>query len=246
MNERFGGTVLVVSPHLDDAALSVGGVIASLVAEGTRVVVGVLFDGQPAGELSPAAREFHAQCGHGDDAMAHRAVEDRDAMRVLGADRLQASLPEALYRRTAGGEVLYPCRDAIFGPVSQEDCAVERVADVLRHWVHSTGCAAVLAPAGIGGHVDHVLVSSAARDLSVQVALYEDMPYPMLGATRPRHLGTPGHYRVSRRSWTTKLDAVGHYRSQLPVLFHDTATWRETLTEYCAGSGGVGERLWWL
>lgn len=239
------GTVLVLSPHLDDAALSVGGVIASLVAARTRVVVGVLFDGRPHGELSSAARAFHDQCGHGDDAMTHRAVEDRAALRVLGAERLAASLPEALYR-TAGGQVLYPSRDAIFGPVSQEDCADGQVAEVLRRWVDSTGCATVLAPAGVGGHVDHVLVSAAARELSVQVALYEDLPYPMLGAFRPPHLGKPSHHKVSRRSWTTKLDAVGHYRSQLPILFHDTRTWRETLTEYCADSGEVGERLWWL
>jgi LmbE family N-acetylglucosaminyl deacetylase len=239
------GPVLVLSPHLDDAALSVGGVIASLAASGTRVVVGVLFDGQPPGSLSPAARAFHAQCGHGDDAMTHRTAEDRSALRVLGAERLRASLPEALYR-TAGGKVLYPSRDAIFGAVSQEDCAASLVANVLRSWVDSTGCATVLAPAGIGGHVDHVVVSSAARELSVQVALYEDLPYPMLGARRPPHLGRPSHHRVSRRSWTTKLDAVSHYRSQLPILFHDTETWRETLTEYCADSGEVGERLWWL
>ena len=241
----MNGTVLVLSPHLDDAALSAGGVIASLVAAGTRVVVGVLFDGQPPSELSPAAREFHVQCGHGDDAMTHRLAEDHSAMRALGAERLLASLPEALYRR-AGRKVLYPSRDAIFDVVSTADCAARQVADVLRHWVEVTGCATLLAPAGVGGHVDHVLVSSAARELPVRVALYEDLPYPMLGAARPPHLGKPSHYRVPAHSWATKLEAVSHYRSQLPVLFHDPAGWRETLTEYCAEAGEVGERLWWL
>jgi LmbE family N-acetylglucosaminyl deacetylase len=247
VNQRFGNTVLVLSPHLDDAALSVGGVIADLVTTGVRVVVGVLFDGGPVGELSAAARKFHAQCGHDDDAMTHRSEEDRAALGVLGVERVRAALPEALYRRTALGEVMYPSRDAIFGPVSPDETVA--VPGVVRRWVRETGCDTVLAPAAVGGHVDHVLVSSAARRLRerVEVVLYEDMPYPMLGASLPDDLGPPDHRTVSPRSWAAKLTAVSHYRSQLSVLFHDTTTWRQSLTDRCRNSSGeVGERLWWL
>jgi LmbE family N-acetylglucosaminyl deacetylase len=81
------GTLLVLSPHLDDAALSCGASMARAVDEGWRVAVVVFFAGRPApGSLTPGAQAYHEQSGLGDDAMDARIGEDEAAMALLSAE----------------------------------------------------------------------------------------------------------------------------------------------------------------
>ncbi|MGH3427279.1 MAG: PIG-L family deacetylase, partial [Mycobacteriales bacterium] len=62
--------VLAISPHLDDAALSVGATLAEFSARGTDVEVLTIFAGAPHNPLTDTARAFHAKCGLPPDATA--------------------------------------------------------------------------------------------------------------------------------------------------------------------------------
>src|SRR4051812_25718577 len=74
------GRMLVLSPHLDDAALSAG----ALIAAHDDVVVATVFT---AGTVAGATIDWDVQCGLGApaDAMACRREEDRRAMAALAA-----------------------------------------------------------------------------------------------------------------------------------------------------------------
>src|SRR5262245_33163032 len=70
--------IVVLSPHLDDAVLSLGGLISREVALGRKVeVVSCFTSGPPLDTIAPAHRIF------GDYSM--RRAEDERAMAVLGA-----------------------------------------------------------------------------------------------------------------------------------------------------------------
>ncbi|HEX5614555.1 MAG TPA: PIG-L family deacetylase [Acidimicrobiia bacterium] len=74
--------IVVVSPHLDDAVLGCGRLLAA--HPGTTVVT--VFAGVPPAYPDPM-RPWDVQCGFapGDDVMAARRAEDRAALAVLGA-----------------------------------------------------------------------------------------------------------------------------------------------------------------
>jgi len=72
-------------------------------------------------------------------------------------------------------EILDPDHDVTVDP------ELTHVVEVIRRWVDGARYDAVLAPLGVGGHVDHLLVAAAARDVAQRSALhwafYEDRPY---------------------------------------------------------------------
>lgn len=69
--------IAVIAPHPDDAELGMGGTIARLVAEGHRVLIVDLTDGEP------------TPCGSPE----RRAAEAAEATRILGCERVNLGLP---------------------------------------------------------------------------------------------------------------------------------------------------------
>lgn len=263
--EASGEPVAVVlSPHLDDAALSLGGTIHRHTAAGRRVLVVTLFtsdgsegdgsqsDGGGTEDLPPLARELHQRWGLDIDAMAVRRGEDEEACGVLGADHRHWGLADAVYRRGPGGEPLYPTFGALFGPPHAADAPlageIDRRLEALA--AEPPGTATILAPLAVGGHADHRLVRDAARRLGdPRIEFYEDFPY----ARSPRALlrgllstlGPPWRWRSRLRplgptDLETKIEAVSRYRSQLATAFPS----RDAMERRIRRSSRRGERFW--
>lgn len=153
--------LLVLSPHLDDAVLSVGQVIAGHAGS----VVATVFAGVPSdGVLG----EFDRACGFvsGRQAVHTRRGEDAAALAMLGATPLHLDFLERQY---AAGE-----DDLVAG---------------LTEALVSVGPAAVLGPVGIV-HPDHQRVGRAwpraARALDVPAYGYLELPYGVKAARRAR------------------------------------------------------------
>ena len=168
-------TALALSPHLDDAAFSCGGTLASLAASGWRVVVATLFT---ASVPDPQGFALACQLDKGLDAavdyMALRRREDREAMRCLGAeDPVHLAFPEAPHRG-------YGSAPALFGPLRPDDTVGDALTDAVRDLIHVQRPDLLLMPQAIGGHVDHVqLVHAAERALepAMPVLQWFDFPY---------------------------------------------------------------------
>lgn len=79
------GEVVVISPHLDDAVLSLGATIARAASRGTAIRVVTVFAGDP--ESTAAAEPWDAFCGFrlAGEAAAARRAEDRTACSIVGA-----------------------------------------------------------------------------------------------------------------------------------------------------------------
>lgn len=150
---------VAVSPHLDDAVFSVGGLLAALLEDGWRVrVVTALTASVP----DPTGFALACQTDKGlapeVDYMALRRGEDLAATAHLGVvDAVHLPLPEAPHRGYASAAEL-------FSGVREDDDLVERLVPALAP--HLAGADLVLAPQALGGHVDHVLVARAVLRLS--------------------------------------------------------------------------------
>jgi LmbE family N-acetylglucosaminyl deacetylase len=140
--------MLILSPHLDDAVLSVGGIMEQAARAGIDVVVGTIFtaDPGPSDAVSPVARELHAAWGLGDAPFVVRREEDIAAVTSLGARYIHGGLIDAIYRRDAAGEVLYPTRASVFSGPSEREGVRGVLRKLLTDWTRDLGPRVVLCP----------------------------------------------------------------------------------------------------
>jgi LmbE family N-acetylglucosaminyl deacetylase len=218
-------------PHFDDAVLACGGSIALQIATGQRVLVVTIFGGAPPagtplGTFAAQILQRDGLSGTAAEAVSRRRAEDRAAVESLGADVLWLDFPEALFR---GSPPYYQNEQALFGDVHPSDLALDQqIADALVRTHERALLAALYAPLGVGHHVDHQLVCSAADRLAqqkVNVKFYEDFPYvtrPGALAARQKELSItmePELVEISHVPFQMKEEAILKYRSQVPILF---------------------------
>jgi LmbE family N-acetylglucosaminyl deacetylase len=147
------GSIAVVSPHLDDAALSCW----SILTEANAVVVNV-FAGVPA---SGVVGEWDRVVGSSDGAtlVATRRREDRVALDAAGCEAVYLDFVESQY-----------------GAHSSPDDLARAISSLLRD-----DYSELVLPAGIGGHPDHLHVRAVglrvAATARLPVRLYAELPY---------------------------------------------------------------------
>jgi LmbE family N-acetylglucosaminyl deacetylase len=164
-----GPEIVVLSPHCDDAALSLGATLDGMVGRGLPITVVSCFT------VSNWAPHLADAGGGADVVSRQRRQEDEEFIRVLGGGvrLLDLELLDAPLRRPGRG---------IFEPPAEADAAeVELLA---RRLSETLRAAVVLAPLGLGGHVDHLVTRAAALAAAGagQLAFYEDVPYVLLAS----------------------------------------------------------------
>lgn len=244
---------IVLSPHLDDAALSLGGSIARWTSAGERILVVTVAAASPSplALLSPFAESLHRAWGVGSaDVVALRRREDEAAMAILGAEAARLSRLDAVYRLPQR----YDEEAALLGEPALEDRLGLDLALDLAPILAASPQAEILAPLAVGGHVDHRIVHRVAIELAQQgreVGFYEDFPY----AARPRAveerraaLGLalePVSVDIAA-TIERKVDAVLAYASQIDALFGGSEAARAAILAHAqeVGEGGLAERTW--
>ncbi len=150
-------TTVVVSPHLDDAVLSVPALVRSRAASGERVVVLTVFS-------------------DGDAGFAVRRDEDCAALALLGAEPLHLGLADAPYRRALPRTF----RGLVLTELVEGDPDAVAVARVLVDCLAALAPDLLLLPLGVGEHVDHRVVHAAHTHLHGSIGFYEDRPYALV------------------------------------------------------------------
>lgn len=197
--------VVAVSPHLDDAAFSAGGVLARLADAGHDVTVATVFT---ASVPDPTGFALACQTDKGIapdvDYLALRRAEDRAAMAVLGVRHAHLGLPEAPHRG-------YDSPAALFAGVRPGD----------RLDLPALDADVLLAPQGLGGHVDHLLVGAAVAALGRPTAWWRDAPYVLRQPDAPASPDLPGDLQPLRLPGDAarRADACACYTTQLPYQF---------------------------
>ena len=230
-------TALVLSPHLDDAAFSCGGTMALLADAGWRVVMATAFTRSvvPA-EGFALACQLDKGLGAEVDYMALRREEDRAAGSILGAEVQWLDLPEAPHRG-------YGSAAALFGAVREDDDIWAPLAERVAALVEELQPAVVLAPQGLGEHVDHRQAIRAVLHGAggAPLAFYRDTPYAIrnFGALRNVTLPRMEESRVAiGPGLSRKVAASCAYGSQVVFQFGGTAAAERALREFALVEGG--------
>ena len=235
---RHAAHLVVLSPHLDDAVLSCGALMSHARTR-IPVTVATLFTEAGVPPYTLSARSYLRQTGAHDAERLYRArrAEDRAVLDGAAINCVHAGLTEALFRRRArprlrwfprAGRLLpelchvYPTYrlHICAGRISQHDAAALRcVLDAIDH-LSPTSATLLLAPLAVGGHVDHVLVRTAAELSRKRVAYYSDFPYNMRQSADPSFIQRNALVQVTwERGLAAKPALIRAYRTQARALF---------------------------
>lgn len=228
---------LFISPHLDDAIFSAGGLLAYL-APRTPVLLATVFT-----EVSPppygrVARRFLADCGYddADELFRDRAAEDRRVGAQLGAEIEHLGFVDAAWRRPAltsrfrqrlarllpEAQYVYPFT-CVSGFVSPHDRHLQHLlgSRLAALWPqHKLSERVVFCPAAIGAHVDHVVTRNACLRSHGEAILWADFPYSERSKAGSRAFKPSGRRACSwAQQLDRKRDLVMYYESQVRCLF---------------------------
>ncbi len=227
---------IYLSPHLDDAVLSCGGMILNQRAAGTPVEIwnwmcGIPADDQP---LSDLARSVHAgwEQDSAKEAFLVRHVEERQATARVDAQARNFDLLDCIYRQADDGSFLYP--DEIFVPPHvDDDHFVDEIAAKINETLRPGD--RLVAPLAIGRHPDHVIVRRAAEQTGHPLYYYADIPYtiwhPDQFAAQTAGLSAEV-IPVSQAQLVIWQDAIAAYTSQMASLFLTEEMMRGAIVKY--------------
>jgi LmbE family N-acetylglucosaminyl deacetylase len=213
-NDRvLEGDVVVVSPHLDDAAFSLGAAIARAARSGATVRVLTVFANDPDSSAPAAWWDRKAGFASEGEAARTRRKEDGEACRVLGAT------PEWL-----------PFRDASYEPQADDEAIRGAVGQAVQ------GADLVLLPGFPLRHVDHMRLTRLllAHPIGAgRMGLFVEQPYakrdgkrrawhrPSVPAAVEPFVDAPLRWTslaAERRDRRAKYRASIAYASQVPLF----------------------------
>lgn len=228
-------TCVFISPHLDDAMLSAGGLIKYLSGK-TKVIVINVFTESSDTQQTLSAWKFVKDMGYEKPSIlfAERRKEDKEAFASMGVEPINLGFPDALWRKKQGGlssilgKILpefghvYPTyrRHMTKGIIAQADHkTIAAVTEKIKEVLSAEKNPIIFAPLGIGNHVDHSLVRETCKAMFDHNLVYwSDFPYN----ARENNEGTPpkGYKKVYYDVNTVdKENLIKAYRTQASGLF---------------------------
>lgn len=236
---------IYLSPHLDDAALSAGGLIYEQTQAGIPVEIWTFMCGNPhLKEYSPLTQAIHKMWNFSDseEAVRERRKEDMNAAGILGAKAVHFDFLDCIYRRGKNGEWLYT--EEVFGELHPEDADLPaQIAAAIAPRLQPDDV--LVAQLSVGSHVDHILVRQAAELLGRKLIYDIDMPYFLYKSDEfeAKAAGMKESIsRITEASLERWQDAVVEYKSQLPALNEAVSTperARASIRAYWDKWGGI-------
>lgn len=236
------GRWIYLSPHLDDAVLSCGGLIHQQIHNGIKVEIWTVFAGDPPElALSPFAELQHTSWNLTEKVMEERRREDINACQVLGARYRHFSFQDCIYRSGKNGKWLYASEEELYGEVSSEDERIKTsLSELLKMLLKPDDM--IVSPMAMGNHVDHQIVHSISSNLLKPTRFYPDIPYYLRNPVKAIETGMNLQKEVfsfSQPSIELWLNSISCYKSQINNLFGDSNQMVQMITSYFSSNLGI-------
>jgi len=236
---------IYISPHLDDAVLSAGGLIYDQTRAGMEVEIWTFMCGFPSTEeLSPFAQVLHHQWGipAAAEVVTARRAEDVNAATIIGAKTFHFDYLDCIYRRGKNGEWLYS--DVFVPPHEDEADLPIRIAESISMRLRPDD--QLVCQLALGSHLDHVTVRRAVELLQRPILYDVDIPYlfnfPDELAPKTAEMKENTH-SITEAGLTSWQDAIAAYTSQMEMLFESPEAMRAKIQQYWSENNN-GIRLW--
>lgn len=224
---------LIISAHLDDAALCCTDHVLSWKKAGRQLKIVTIFTKFGQRTQVKLLKKRLVKVGFQDPTRQEeiRKKEDFSAMDALGVAREHMNFVDACYRVNKGSLVYRRYKSVFEGKISHADYKLtEEVKTRLQEFEDFDQ---VIIPLGIGRHVDHIIARSAAEEIfpRPKISYYIDYPY----ALKISNWNLPNLikfliYRKSVKKMTEKkLKTLYLYKSQMPLLFKGKPSYPEII-----------------
>jgi glycosyltransferase involved in cell wall biosynthesis/LmbE family N-acetylglucosaminyl deacetylase/SAM-dependent methyltransferase len=241
---------LFLSPHLDDAVLSCGGMIYALLSQNKSVQVATVFAGNVNTGFSAFARHLHTKWQLSANSFEARRQEDTNALRELGVTDFEHwNFAEAPYRQAADGSFIYGTYDELRGELAAADQSVKELvtARILKRLGELPEATVLYFPLSLGHHIDHQILFAIGLELNAagkQVRFYEDYPYAERYKPNPTELNWLS--RIVPVEFAPKLRAASAYTTQIRGLGGSVRNLERRLRAfgYSLGRRSISERYW--
>jgi LmbE family N-acetylglucosaminyl deacetylase len=239
---------IYLSPHLDDAIYSCGGLIWEQTRAGEKVEIWTICAADPPdGPLSPFAETMHQNWGLEENAVQIRREEDRKASQIVGAVPRYFSYLDCIYRKSDSGYYYQSDQDLFGGLDPGEANLINRLIEELKDQLPAD--ARIVVPLGIGNHVDHELTRKAASRLGISLYYYADYPYAretdgieILNFMAGSAEWEEENFLISKKGSQAWQEASQSYQSQNPIFWENEESLKKEIKAYSSTMGGV--RLW--
>jgi LmbE family N-acetylglucosaminyl deacetylase len=245
--------ILILSPHRDDAAFSLSIAITNwLTARHTVTILNVF-------TRSRYAPYSDAAFVHENDELSYvtamRLREDEACLR-----RITQNLPKGLKNhlqmadlnlKDAPIRLRIPLEEVSDTPVNLTDPSIEKVRKALTKQSEAGTMEALVVPAALGNHIDHLTVRAAAQPFTatLPIAYYEDLPYATTHPSAATDLEALREAAIERNDPLTpvtyQIESAIELKRKL-VLGYASQIDDETgtlITNFAQRYNG-GERLW--
>lgn len=204
-----------VSPHLDDAVLSCGNLMAHLKGKIKMSVITIFTEAGEGTQETLSAKMFLKQCGirNAKELFIKRKEEDKRVLALLGASYKHLGYRDALWRKKQSGwfekKILgrilpefthvYPTYrfHITKGQIAKADQnLLDQIERSLRALISSETKNVLFFPIGLGKHVDHVVTSKMGLRFPENVLFYADFPYCLTDTPNDADFKDRGFQRV--------------------------------------------------
>ena len=205
---------IFISPHFDDAVGSAGGIINRLVESDKECCIMTIMTAVPWGLPQSAIY------------VLRRHLENNRAARILGCSVKNASFLDAPYRKEMRKSVKRSKKHLFTAEITEHDL-VNEIRDYIS--AHTKPEDILIAPAGLGNHIDHRIVNLAVQNIDRQVYFYEEFFYDR---NNKNSLLTENYEYVSLdfHEIEEKIHAMMQYKKTLRKLFK--RKWEKKMKNY--------------
>lgn len=238
---------IFLSPHLDDAVYSCGGIIKELILKGNAVEVWSIFTADPPeGSLSPFAQSLHLRWKEKANPSWIRREEDKHALELLGGTYHHLYYPDCIYRRdpTTNDPIIKKDEDLFSEDyVIEKDLFANLANDLKANLPVNTE---IISPLGMGGHIDHRITRMAAEMLGRPLWYYADYPYAAKDPSRVQSFlpqqAQPEIFEITDQGVEAWLKGIACYPSQISSFWKSEEEMNEAVRQYA--SEPIGRTLW--
>ena len=244
-------TCVFVSPHLDDAVFSAGGLILELAGK-TEVTIATIFTKAETSQHTLSAKNFLKISGYKGASMELfyiRKKEDILACKMAGVNFKHLEFTDALWRKKEKMGLLgkafknifpeinhlYPFYrfNVISGKVVKEDsAAISTIKDKLISLVGEMSNVVIFCPIGAGNHVDHIIVRDICAEIFPRAIFWADFPYNLNFKPDSNFISKMSLSPcVWNKNLQRKKDLILEYKTQIkniaPVIIGDPSVLQE-------------------
>jgi LmbE family N-acetylglucosaminyl deacetylase len=214
---------IFLSPHLDDAVYSCGGLISYLSENGIAVEIWTIFSDQEPDEslLTEYAQTLHQRWETGNQSYNLRKIEDTIACKTVGAKQEHLGFYDCIYRTLPKtGKPVVSSNEDLFGRVDPaEEPLMELITEAMLFRL--TEPSIWVCPLGVGNHIDHQITRQAAEATRKLMLYYADLPHAIQLPVQ----GIPGMIQLKFDLPESNINTWG--KANLQYISQFSSFWRD-------------------